>query len=70
MTASTATGLLVTPDMVAVTLVLPAATPLARPAVMVASAGTEAAQVASEVRSSAAVAVVARGRELLGCAHG
>jgi 2-methylaconitate cis-trans-isomerase PrpF len=49
-TANTATGLLVTPDTVAVTLVLPAVTPIARPAVTVASAGTEAAQVALAVR--------------------
>jgi hypothetical protein len=45
-----AAELLVIPDMAAVMLVPPAATPVARPAVTVASVGTEAAQVALEVR--------------------
>jgi cyanate permease len=48
-TVSTA-GLLVTLPNVAVTLVLPAATPLARPAEIVASAGIEEFQVTLEVR--------------------
>ena len=50
-TASTAAGLLTTLPDVAVILVLPAATPLAEPAVlMVASAGIEELQVTLEVR--------------------
>jgi ABC-type transport system involved in cytochrome c biogenesis permease component len=44
-------GLLVIPDKVAVMLVLPAATPVARPPVIVASARTEEFQVTREVRS-------------------
>jgi hypothetical protein len=42
--------LLVIPDMAAVMLVPPTTTPVARPAVTVASAGTEEVQVALEVR--------------------
>ena len=50
-TASTDAGLLTTLPDVAVILVLPAATPLAEPAVvMVASAGIEELQVTLEVR--------------------
>jgi hypothetical protein len=45
-----AAGLLVTPSNVAVMLVLPAANPLARPAEIVAVAGTEELQVTLEVR--------------------
>ena len=44
-------GLLAIPDKAAVMLVPPAATPVARPAVTVASAGTEEVQVTLEVRS-------------------